>query len=286
MENIKGEKTHEINRTRKYIIAALASCLLIFLFVFFNAKAANAASLYLSPSLGSYQVDKTFSVSVFVSSPDQAMNAAGGVITFPADKIEVTSLSKSGTIFSLWVQEPNFSNSAGTINFEGIIMNPGFTGASGKIITINFKTKNGGQATLNFSSGSILANDGAGTNILASMGSAKIEITLPVSAEPTPTPSELIKKADILSPTATAQAVALEETTSPAKESNTPAAPIVTSPTHPDQGKWYANNNPEFDWKLSPGVSGISIYLSQSPTSNPGSQSDGSLIQKKYAKLD
>lgn len=130
---------------------------------------ARAASLYLSPSTGSYNVGKTFSVSVYVSSADEAMNAASGVISFPSDKLEVISLSKSGSIFSLWVQEPSFSNIFGTINFEGIVLNPGFTGARGKIISVNFRAKAAGSASLNFSSGSVLANDGKGTNILTDM---------------------------------------------------------------------------------------------------------------------
>src|SRR3989338_8837245 len=107
------------------------------------------------------------------------MNAASGVISFSSDKLEVASLSKTGSIFSLWVQEPSFSNSAGTVNFEGIALNPGFTGASGKLISINFKVKSVGDAPLTFSSGSVLANDGKGTNILANLGSGLFSVSAP-----------------------------------------------------------------------------------------------------------
>ena len=94
-----------------------------------------------SPSSGEYAVGGVFSVSVYVSSADQAMNAASGAISFPPDKLEVISLSKTGSIFTLWVQEPLFSNSSGAVNFEGIALNPGFTGIGGKLITVNFKAK-------------------------------------------------------------------------------------------------------------------------------------------------
>ncbi len=288
MEDFKEEKKFASSVKAKIVLSycKLFLAAISFVLVFFGtAKMADAANLYLSPSSGSYQVDKTFSVSIFVSSPDQAMNAASGAISFSSDKLEITSLSKSGSIFSLWVQEPNFSNSAGTINFEGIVMNPGFTGTSGKIITINFKTKNGGQAILNFSSASILANDGQGTNILSSLGGAKFDITAPVSEEPTPAVKEPATEKTVSAPVTPASAV-LEETALSAKESNTPPAPIVTSPTHPDQGKWYANNNPEFSWKLPAGVNGMSIYLSQSPTSNPGPVSDGFFSSKSYENID
>ena len=66
-----------------------------------GAKAASAASLYFSPSSGSYTVGSTLSVNIYVASADQAINAASGVISFPSDKLEVVSLSKSGSIFSL-----------------------------------------------------------------------------------------------------------------------------------------------------------------------------------------
>jgi len=120
------------------------------LFVIFGILpvTAQAASLYFSPSSGTHAVGTSFTVSVYVSSADQAMNAASGVISFPSDKLSVESLSKSGSVFSLWVQEPSFSNSAGTINFEGIVLNPGFTGASGKAINITFKTKAAGSTRL------------------------------------------------------------------------------------------------------------------------------------------
>ena len=244
---------------------------LIFSFAFFvvGAKTAVAANLYLSPSSGSYLVGKTFSVSVFVSSSDQAINAASGIISFPPDKLMITSLSKSGSIFSFWVQEPSFSDSAGTVNFEGIVMNPGFTGAGGKIITINFKTKASGQATLNFSSGSILANDGQGTNILDSLGSAKFNITNPADIESAPAPS-----------------AAPEKTALPVKESNTPATPIVSSPTHPDQNKWYANNNPGFAFVLPKGISGVNVLADKNPNTDPGARSDGLFSSYTYEDVD
>jgi hypothetical protein len=226
-------------------------------------QAVTAASLYFSPSSGSYAVGSAFSVSVYASSADQAMNAASGVVSFPQDKLEVTSLSKSGSIFSLWVQEPSFSNSVGAINFEGIVLNPGFTGSGGKIFTINFKAKSAGTAVLNFSSGSALANDGQGTNILGGMGSANYQLSAGSG-----TPTEPITE------------------TKPTVTTGVPAAPRVLSSTHPDSNKWYSNKNPQFSWTLPADVNGVSFYFSQSPTSNPGSVSDGLLASKSYENVE
>ena len=90
----------------------------VFIFVVISGLAAQAASLYFSPSSGTYQTGRNFTVSIKVSSPT-SMNAASGVISFPTDKLEVLSVSKTGSVFNLWVTEPSFSNigSNGNIRF-------------------------------------------------------------------------------------------------------------------------------------------------------------------------
>ena len=129
---IQNLKTSENSTFIFYFLNSRFWIILLFsIFYFlFSVSSAQAASLYFSPSSGSYIIGERVSVNVYVSSADQAMNAASGVISFPQDKIEVVSLSKTSSIFSLWVQEPSFSNSAGTVNFEGIVLNPGFTGSA------------------------------------------------------------------------------------------------------------------------------------------------------------
>ena len=278
MENFK-EKKRFLSPPKPLNYFRLLLATVGFVLVFLSqAPAARAASLYLSPAAGNYEINKTFSINILVSSPDQAMNAASGVISFPADKLEVVSLSKNGSIFSLWVQEPTFSNSTGSVNFEGIVMNPGFNGSSGKVITINFKVKAGGQANLNFFSGSILANDGKGTNILDSLGGAKFNIASPTDIKSTPTP--VVKEQFLV------QLAATKDTAPATKDNKTPVAPKISSSTHPDQEKWYANNNPEISWGLPAGINGMSVYLSQNPTSNLRSVSDGFFRSKSYENIE
>jgi hypothetical protein len=100
-------------------------------FVFGIFSSVEAAYLSVSPASGSYSVGDSFSVSVLVSSSDQAVNAVSGSLIFPADKLQVVSISKTGSVVNFWVQEPAYSNSAGTLDFEGVILNPGFTGVGG-----------------------------------------------------------------------------------------------------------------------------------------------------------
>ncbi len=121
--------------------------------------------LSLSPSLGSYTVGESFSVLVNLNTGGEIVNAGTGQINFDNSKLQVVSLGYSQSVFSLWTENPSYSNAAGTVTFSGGVPSPGFSGASGGLLRITFRAKAVGQAPVNFLSGSILANDGQGTNI-------------------------------------------------------------------------------------------------------------------------
>lgn len=225
-----------------------------------SASSVNAASLYFAPSTGSYEAGGALSVSVYVSSVDQAMNAASGVISFPQDKLEVASLSKSGSIFTLWVQEPSFSNVAGVVNFEGIVLNPGFVGTNGKIFTINLRTKTEGLALINFSSGAVLANDGKGTNILTSLGNAQISLG---GAAPT-----------------------VPEATTPSAVSGAPSAPQISSPTHPDPNKWYALKDAKFIWPVPANATAARLLVGKIPAVIPTIVYAPAVSEKEVTNFD
>lgn len=245
-------------RVKKYIKPV--TCFLIVALGVLLATQARAATIYLSPSFGSGSVGKTFSISVYVSSTDQAINAASGVVSFSNDKIEIVSVSKSGSIFNLWVAEPSFSQSAGTFSFEGIVLNPGYTGTGGKIISANFKVKAAGTAKLSFASGAVLANDGEGTNILSGFGSTSFNL-VDGNAPKVTTPIEL--KVETPKPIIS----------EPKGETPTPAGatptPRISSNTNPDQEKWYASNTVKLSWSIPRGVSGLRLLLSSSANDTP-----------------
>ena len=204
---------------------------------------AQAATLYFVPSTGVSGIGGNFSVGVYVSSADQAMNAASGVVSFPQDKLEVASISKTGSIITLWVQEPAFFNQNGTVNFEGIIPNPGFIGSGGKIVILNFRTKAAGTAAVTFSSGSVLANDGLGTNILTGLGSASFSLSNIPSSAP--------------------------EATVPSTVAGAPAAPQIRSSTHPDSSSWYQATKAVFDWDVPEDVTAVRLLVGKLPQATP-----------------
>ena len=62
------------------------------------------------------------------------------------------------------------------ISFEGVILNPGFQGNNGVIFQVTFLAKKAGLVSLTFNEGSILANDGLGTNVLAVLSPSNFNI--------------------------------------------------------------------------------------------------------------
>ncbi|MFA6194358.1 MAG: cohesin domain-containing protein [Patescibacteria group bacterium] len=219
----------------------------------FSAVNAQAATLFLSPASSSYFSDKTFTVGVYVTSSDQSINAVSGIASFPTDKLEVVSISKSGSLFNFWAQEPSFSNSSGKVSFEGVILNPGFKGSYGKLLTISFKAKGIGQAPISFSSASVLANDGLGTNVLSGTGGAEISIKKVVE-------EEKVGKEEI-----NAEITASLSSSTAAY----PVVPKITSKTNPDPEKWYNIDVPYFLWDLPEGVISVSLLIDQNKHSAP-----------------
>jgi hypothetical protein len=139
--------------------------LLLGILFFVGAHGAYAASLYLTPATGTYKVGDTITAAVYAESTNQAMNAVSGTVSVPSDMFDVLGVSNSGSIVNFWVQEPVKQGSGAT--FEGVVLNPGYTGSAGKIATITMRAKKAGTGSLSFVSASILANDGKGTNLLS-----------------------------------------------------------------------------------------------------------------------
>ena len=181
---------------KTFLISALF-CVILFSAFFsvpLKAEAASATKLYITPSTGAYRIGDLFSILINVNTSGEVINAASGQLNFDNSRLEVLSLGYSASIFTLWTQEPTFSNAAGSVNFSGGLPSPGFTGPSGAILRVTFRPKATDQATVNFVSGSVLANDGKGTNILDSFSGGIFNI-LAAAAKPAETPTTESKPA-------------------------------------------------------------------------------------------
>jgi hypothetical protein len=229
---------------------------LVFFFAF-SLHHAEAATLKLSPNTGVYTVGKPFSVTVQLNTDGKSVNAADGQLSFNPRELQVTGVSRGSSIFNLWTEEPKFSNTSGSVSFGGGSPT-GYKGGGGNILTITFKALGAGTPKVTFTSGSVLAADGLGTNILSSMNGGSFTITA-VADSPAP------------------------EYVAPA---NTPQAPVVTSQTHPDTKLWYKSKTAKLSWNLPSGVTAVRTLLDEHAGSVPTVVYDDLISQKTIEDLD
>lgn len=225
---VAGEVSREKIPFRIFI-----SFLLSALYSLLSTSPAQAASLFISPNSNNVSVGEAFSINVLISAPTQAINATEATIFFPSSKLRVISVSDSDSILNLWVKKPSFSNSLGTIDFSGVILDPGFIGSAGKVLTVNFRTLAPGSAPIILTNGAILANDGKGTNVLDELRDANYFIS--AAAPPIATPKKVSEEKTMV-PEATppeGQSIKTPEEPITSDQSSPPAEGIST----PDYGE-------------------------------------------------
>lgn len=226
----------------------------------------SAASMKLSPASGSYSVGKTFTISVIADSGSDAFNSASGGLSFDKDLLSVQSVSKNGSALTLWAVEPSSSNSAGTVSFEG--GNTSALTGSRTLVSITFKALKEGTAKVSVTSGAVLAADGRGTDLLTEKGEATYTIT---AAEATPPP---------VPPTSTGG----NQTGS--VNIPLPDVPIIASPTHPEENKWYNAKKAKFTWDLPIDVTVVRLVLDKASDTVPTTSYDPAVVEKEYESLE
>ncbi len=197
--------------------------------LFLHPAKADAATYYFSPATGSYTIGSTVTASIVIDSKGQAINSGEATIAFPSDKLQFQSVSKTGSIFTLWTTEP--TGAVSSVTLGGGLSNPGYTGSGGKVVTITWKALATGTATVSVTGGKILANDGAGTNVLTGSSAATYTIA----------------KAGT---TSTARSVS------------------ISSFTHKD-AEWSSVKKAVLNWTASVDVTGYYIALDQTATTTP-----------------
>lgn len=208
----------------KHILAA------IFAAVFVSVPISTEAATLTLGGSSQATVGQTLSIPVLLSTaPGENANAASATITYPSNILTLASVSKAGSIINLWAQDPSMGTRSAS--FEGVILNPGWSGSGGVVVTLVFQVKAAGSGSITFSDASVLANDGNATPILSSAPAKNITVTGAATPTPTPTPAQ------------------------------TPAVPAVriTSSSHPDQTQWYKETHVVFDWTNAQGVSSVRI---------------------------
>lgn len=211
-----------------------------------NVYAADGTSLLFSPASGSFTVGGTFNISIIVNTSKKAINAVKADIKFPPQKLQVVNPSAGTSFISIWVDQLTYSNTAGTISFQGGVPNPGITTDAGVVSTITFRATSPGQAKLTFvDTSKVLANDGQGTNLLTSRGDATLTLNLAA-----------------------------------------PEGPIISSPSHPDQNAWYQNRTVNFEWDEIANATGYSYAFDQNSKTTPLERDDATINRTTTVTAD
>lgn len=202
----------------------ILGCILGILF----AHQTYAATLFLRPTQKQVTAGNIFTIKVIVDTQSKTINNADAVIRFPSDVMDIVSIDTKSSIFSLWPETATFSNSAGTISFNGGIVNPGYLGSSGEVLSLVARAKKPGVGSFVFASAAVRENDGLGTDVLT--GTTGSDITI-VAAAKTEEP----------------------KTEQPVRQTTgeNPIAPLleILSSTHPDQESWYADRDAKLAWQ-------------------------------------
>ena len=237
--------------------------LILVVFFLITPVLASSAEMYLVLDKSQVTENGTFSGTVYVSSGGVAINNAEATLTFPTDLLSVDSISTSGSIFNMWVEQPSFSNSNGAVYFNGGLPTPGYNGQAGNSLRVNFRAKKAGLANLSFISPAIRADDGNGTNVLSKNRGSGITITsatpvVPVAPVPTPvTPPKNVV-------------------------SNTP---VIFSDDMPDQNAWYNKTEALFSWEVPAGVNSLQLIFSESANATPNVTYDPPIKKKLLSDL-
>jgi len=191
--------------------------------IFFRGKTVSAtgASLSVFPQTGSFTTGNTFEVSVFVNTGGNNVSAAKAELRFDPEKLQVVTPTKGISVIGKWIFPPSFSNTKGSIIFQGGFLSSGINTSEGLISTVVFEAISQGETEIYFldSSKVLIAKEG-GVDILSSVNRGIYNIL--------PSPFR---------------------------------GPQIFSETHPDQNKWYKNNSPTFSWKKIDGDEGYSYRL-------------------------
>ncbi len=142
-----------------------------------NPLAASAATMYFEPSVVSFGVGDSARVEFLLDSPEN-VNAIEGVISYPADLLDISGINDGSGVFNFWITKPVADQ--GRIIFAAATPG-GYAAMRGRIFTMDLAPKKAGSGELAISAAQALLNDGRGT---ASSVLFK-KVTIRIVTEPT-----------------------------------------------------------------------------------------------------
>ena len=215
--------------------------------LFAFAVTSHAANVAVTPSTGSYSSGQTFTVTVQALPAGDNINAVESTLNFDPAVLSVVSISRDGSVFSLWTTEPAFNNAAGTVTFGGGSPTPFTTNSN--ILSVTFRAVSNGTADVTFGDTSVLAADGRGTDVFGSATNGSYVIaegtTPPPDPTPTPTPTPTDDEDD-------QEAIIFGDP---------PRPPEVGSQTFLDPETWYNRTDGVFTWTIPFDVTAVAVEI-------------------------
>lgn len=239
--------SHYFKKWHKFLLFWFLPIICGLIFVFpISGKAAGEAGLFLNPATGSFLLGSTFDVSIVLDTKGQAVNTVEVELKFPPDKLQLSSPSVGQSIIQLWPAPPVFSNREGKIYFVGGIPSPGVVTSQGVVLTLTFRVIGPGDGQIKFAEK---------TRVLANDG----------------------KGTDILGQRSPAFFRFLVPP---------PQGPVISSPTHPDQERWYRDPNPVFVWQENYVESNYSYAIDHDPSGFPDTTAESSAPTAAFQNLE
>lgn len=196
----KGENTpcmfcrrtsHGGNKNPTNIISVLANSFVIILFtaisltvIFAESKALTVfgfpmihkTATFTIPERGQFRIGEIFPMKLEIAGIETPINTVQADIGFDPNRLEVVDIRTDESFAQVFIQK-EINNQSGYARLTGGIPSPGFKEKSGFFGTVYFKGRTAGLTNIHFLPSSlVLANDGAGTNILKSLASASYVI--------------------------------------------------------------------------------------------------------------
>ena len=206
------------------------------------ALGAAQAVLFLSPASGTFLVGSTFDLSVLLDTKSTAINAVEVELLFPPELLQIASPSVGRSLVEVWPSPPVFSNREGKIYFVGGIPSPGLVTTRGVILTLTFRVIAPGEAGVEF---------GQRSRVFANDGRGT-----EVLGQRSPAYFRL--------------------------NVPPPLGPAISSPTHPDQERWYRDPNPSFVWAKSDFTQVYSYSFDNDPSGFPDTIADSKIPTTAY----
>ena len=150
---------------------------------YFAFSDVHAATLEIVPQSRDIYQNESFIADIVLDTEGANVNAVELELVFPSDILEVLDISRGGSVISLWIEDPYFSNTEGSISFIGGM--PGGFAGEGIIGSITLLAKNTGNVTVSFLNTRVLLNDGAGSEALLTLHGKNFLIAEQIGERPT-----------------------------------------------------------------------------------------------------